>query len=414
MNTNILHTLIRTPAPSNFETNIRKYIKSVIPSHKKVSLVSDKNTSLAYYVNAHKKKTIVLDAHMDEISGQVISITEDGFCTINMTGPLIEHMHGRPVLVFSSILNKTIPGVILIDQVHVEDARKEKEDTYNNKILYLDIGLKNKKETKSKIEIGDAVIADYSYTYLQKNIITSRGLDNKLGVYILMHLLLHFIKHSNQLNYNIVCNFSGDEETGKTSLSHLKHIQPDSIIVIDTDFSTDVPFLNSDMYGKIDIGKGAIITRSNEDDGLFSTFKNLATKHKIPLQITVPGGGESMLSHYIRQYTAKTQFIAVPLRNIHSPVETADLQDVTAVFTLLKHFLTKQTHTKKNRTIKRKSSNKRKPTRKSKGKRKSKGTRNSKGSRKGTRNSKGSRKGTRNSKGSRKGKNKDSRKRSNK
>jgi len=65
MNTNILHTLIRTHAPSNFETSIRNYIKSVIPSHKKVSLVSDKNTALAYHLNVNKKKTIVPDSHMD-------------------------------------------------------------------------------------------------------------------------------------------------------------------------------------------------------------------------------------------------------------------------------------------------------------------------------------------------------------
>ena len=272
MDVNILHKLIEVQAPSNFETDMREYIKSVIPTHKDISILSDRNTSLAYYLNKGKKKTILLDAHMDEISGQVISITQDGFITIQMTGPLIEHMHGRPVSIFSSKHNKKIKGVILIQQAHLKKVREEKKDEYNKEILYVDIGSSNKKETESKIEIGDAVILNYSYTHLKKNVITSRGLDNKLGVYVLIHLLLYFIKHSKELEYNIICNFTGDEETGQTSVSHFKDIIIDSIIVIDTDWASDVPFINQDIYGKANIGKGAILTRSDTDDGLFDIF----------------------------------------------------------------------------------------------------------------------------------------------
>lgn len=373
MNPNILHKLIQIQSPSNFETDMREYIKTIIPKHKKLSIKSDRNTSLAYYLNNNKKKTVLIDAHMDEISGQIISINQDGFLTINMTGPLIDHMHGRPVTIFSSKLNKKIKGVILIQHAHLKQARKRKNDEYNKQILYVDIGSKSKKETEKKVEIGDSVILDYSYTYLKKNIISSRGLDNKLGVYVLIHLLLYFLKNNKQLKYNIIFNFTGDEETGRTSVSHLKNIPVDSILVLDTDWSSDVPFIDQEIYGKTNIGEGVIVTRSDVDDGLFEIFNKISKKNKIPIQVMVPLEGESMMSHYIQQYTTKTQFLGMALRNIHSPVETADLKDTVYLFNLVKHFLTYENVTKqKTKKSKKKSQNKKQKKSQQNTKRKSK------------------------------------------
>lgn len=124
---NILHSLIDIQSPSNFETEMRNHIKSIIPTHKRLSIISDRNTSLAFHLDTGSKKTILIDAHMDEISGQIISILDNGFMSIQMTGPLIEHMHGRPVTIFSSKLDKKIKGTILIQHAHTKDVREKKK-----------------------------------------------------------------------------------------------------------------------------------------------------------------------------------------------------------------------------------------------------------------------------------------------
>ena len=339
LNPKILHSLIDIKSPSNFETTMREYIKSIIPSHPKLSIISDRNTSLAFFLDKGLKKTILIDAHMDEISGQVIAVTDDGFLTVTMTGPLLEYMHGRPIILFSSKTNTEIKGTMMIQQAHLKDYRDDNEDYYNKKILYIDIGSSSKQESLKKLEIGDPFVLDYSYYYLKKHIITSRGLDNKLGVYILIHLLQYFLKKNTDLQYNVIFNFTGDEETGKSSVSHFKDMNIQYIVVIDTDWSSDMPFLDETIYGEVSLGKGPVVTRSDEDDGLFSTFKQLSNMHNIPLQVMVPMAGGSMLSHYIKTYTTSTQFIAVPLRNIHSPVETANLRDCVQLYQLMILFL---------------------------------------------------------------------------
>ena len=348
----ILHSLIKIKSPSNFETKMREHIKSIVPTHSKLSIISDKNTSLAFYLNKGMKQTVLIDAHMDEISGQIVSINNEGFLTVTMTGPLLEYMHGRPVILFSSKTNTEIKGTLMVQHAHLKNYREDNEDFYNKNILHVDIGSSSKKESLKKIEIGDPFVLDYSYYYLKKNIITSRGLDNKFGVYILIHILKYLLKHMNDLQYNVIFNFSGDEETGKSSISHLNDILLDSIIVIDTDWSSDTPFLDQDIYGEVNIGRGPVLTRSDEDDGLFGTFKQLANTHSIPLQIMVPLSGGSMLSHYIRNFTAKTQFIGVPLRNIHSPVETGHLHDCVQAYQLIVLFLSDSVHVKKYKKTK--------------------------------------------------------------
>lgn len=52
----ILHKLIQIHSPSNFETDMRGFIKSIIPKNKNLSIISDRNTSLAFYLNKNKKK----------------------------------------------------------------------------------------------------------------------------------------------------------------------------------------------------------------------------------------------------------------------------------------------------------------------------------------------------------------------
>lgn len=341
INTKILHGLLNINAPTNHETAMREYIKSLIPRNKQLSKLSDVNTSLSYYLNANKRSTILLDAHMDEIRAQVIGITHQGFLSINFTGALAEFMHGRPVKIFSTKLNKTLPGIILIQQAHLKGVREKHSDPYNKSILYVDIGCSSKRAASAKIEIGDYLLLDYSYRYLNKNIISARGLDNKLGVYSLVQIILYALKHVKTLKYNIVINFSGDEETAKSSIGHLKKFKLKSVIVIDTDWASDMPFINQDIYGSVNIGDGVVVTRSDEDDGLYRTFKNLAHKHKIPIQIAAPTAGGSTLSSYITQYTATTQFIGIPLRNIHSPVETANLKDCLAAIQLVIKFISK-------------------------------------------------------------------------
>ena len=141
---------------------------------------------------------------------------------------------------------------------------------------------------------------------------------------------------------NLIFNFSSGEEIGTTPyLNYTNNInikQIDKIIILDTIFSLDVPFINKDIHGNITLGKGPVLERGGSNRGLYKELKNLAKKENINYQNYLTGAGGSNLT-YFAKYNSMTQFIGIPARNLHSPVETVHLDDINSTYNLLKKFI---------------------------------------------------------------------------
>ena len=112
----------------------------------------------------------------------------------------------------------------------------------------------------------------------------------------------------------------------------------DKIIIIDTIFSLDVPFTNRNIHGNITLGKGPVLERGGANRGLYRELSKSADTFNIPYQNYLTGAGGSNLT-YFAKYNSMTQFVGVPARNLHSPVETVHLDDINSTYNLLKNFI---------------------------------------------------------------------------
>lgn len=338
----LLEGLINTYSPSGDEGTICNFIKDNYHDGNatNATVINKQINSITFYLDCGRKKTILLDAHIDEISSRIISITDKGFLIVKVMGTDPVNLNGRPVKVFSSVNNKILQGVYLIDPPHLKKQREKYKDNYNNSLLYVDIGVSTEADAAELVEIGDPIVSDYSFQYLNENIFTGRALDNKLGTFVLMKLLKYFDTCKDKSKYNIIFNFSGKEEVGLAQYLHFSDKEIDSIIVIDTGIATDVPFISEEKYGKKELGKGPVICRGMDSSGLFKVFKTISRAKDIPIQINFPMGGGTNL-HYFSRFNTLTQQIGIPIRNIHSPVETCDLNDLNYTFKIIKLFLEK-------------------------------------------------------------------------
>ena len=88
------------------------------------------------------------------------------------------------------------------------------------------------------------------------------------------------------------------------------------------------------------LGDGPIISRGMDSTGLFKIFKEISKNNNIPSQISFPMGGGTNLRYFSR-YNTLTQQIGIPIRNIHSPVETCNLNDLNNTIELIKLFIIK-------------------------------------------------------------------------
>ena len=336
MNLDILKDLLSLDSPVDHEIEIINYIKKFNWNNFKIFEKLSNNKNFVLYKNNNSKKNLLIDAHIDEICSRIHLITDEGFLIVKSIGTDESNLFGKPVKVISSVTNKKYRGVYLIDPPHFKNLRKKYDNKINKNLLYVDLGFKNKKEAEKKVRIGDHVLIDYPHFQINKDTITGRGLDNKIGTSILINLLNYFNKHKSK--FNLIFNFSSKEEIGKTSYLNHNIFQINEIIVMDTTFATDVPFIKKELYGDVSLSKGPVLERGGANNNIYKKIIKIAKQNKIPYQDYLANAGGSNLDSFSK-FTCSSQFVGIPTRNIHSGVETANIKDIKNTFNLIKKYL---------------------------------------------------------------------------
>lgn len=336
MDINILKELTSIPSPSNNESLLVDYLEKMAKKLDTFQFYKTKKQS-CIFSNIDKKRldkpTILIDAHIDNVHLRVIRVTRDnyvvampvGFDSITLDGNSLVHMDSGAL------------GSVVTMPPHLKISRKK-----HKKEVYIDFGFS--KEDRLDILPGDIIMFAPEFYTMNNNYIVSNGLDNKASVFVLLHLLQFYNKHISKLNYNIIVNFSSREEIGYSSYipnRELSNINIDEIIVLDTDFATDTSLISKDLVGTIELGKGPVITRNYEDDPILSDkLIKLASKHKIPYQVTYSSRfGASNNAYYTQFFDSYSQFIGIPLRNMHSPTEVVSIKDLSKTLELLIAYL---------------------------------------------------------------------------
>lgn len=331
MNFNILKDLCYIPSPSNFEEDIVKYIRDIKPKNFIYS-ESNKNSCLYYYKKSDNAKTILIDAHIDQVHLRAVRVNEEGLLVASPLGFKENLLYGNDVVHIKSGMR----GTVLTPAPHLK--LKDNTEKPNN---YIDFGM-TKVELERVIKPGDPILFHIDYFEMNNKYIVSTGLDDKAGSYILLELLDYFDKNIDKLKCNLILHFSSREETGLGSFSNIEIDKIDEIIVIDTDFSTDNVFMNSDMIGEQKMDKGPTITRNNSDDiSLGERLIVVAKKYKIPYQLAYSSKfGGTNGDHYTKFFDSLTQFVGIPLKNMHSPIEVVSKKDLKNIYLLMRHYIT--------------------------------------------------------------------------
>lgn len=327
----LLQRLVDAYGPSGYEKEIRELIRREIKDH--VNNVSiDKVGNLI----AYKKgvlPNIMLAAHMDEIGLMVSKIDENGrlcFSRIGGFEPLV--LLGQMVHVITN--RGEIHGVITSKEIN-NSERVEK--ILEIKDLIVDTGLNSEELASFGIEIGTYIALDQkSRIFGNRDIIAGKALDDRVGCYILIELAKRLRKAKNEMYFV----FTVEEEVGLYGAKASAYdIEPDWAIAVDVTEANDM----GPNPTKI-IGKGPTITI--KDAGMIGNrcingwLIDLAKKNKIPLQYDVTDGGTTdALTISISKGGIPTAVVGVAIRNIHSTISMASLNDIENTIRLLELLL---------------------------------------------------------------------------
>lgn len=281
------------------------------------------NNVISTFGNNNADKTILLDAHLDQIGFIVTDIDEKGFLKVDKSGGIdYRSLPGSPVKVFG---RQKLDGIICCMPPHLSDGNEDKAIEADK--LYIDLGLPAD-IVRDKVAAGDTVAFNSKTKLLLNNRICSAALDNRAGVAALLRVCE--LISAKELSYRVAVLLSCQEETyGVGAKTKAFEYDPDECICVDVSFANQPGI--TDSYSGIELGKGPMLcyspTLSRE---MTDKLKTAAKANNIPVQTEVCGGRTGTNADHISisKGGVKSAVVSVPLRNMHTQVETVDINDI--------------------------------------------------------------------------------------
>jgi endoglucanase len=326
-----LEQLLDAPSPSGYEQPAQRvFCEYVAPLCDEVTTDVMGNVIARIAGKGKDLPRVMIVGHTDEIGLQVKYIDDRGFLYFAAVGGVDAHLTpGKRVNVHTA--GGPLAGVIGKKPIHLMDT-KDRETVVKLESQYIDIGAKDKKEAQKLVRVGDAVTFESSFTRLQGDRVASRGFDDKAGCFVVAEVLRLVKASGKKLSVDLYGVSSVQEEIGlRGGTTSCYTINPDVGICVEVDFATDQPDVEKKHNGEVGLGKGPILARgANINHNLFELLSATAEKEKIAIQHTASprATGTDANVMQISRGGVATALVKIPLRYMHTPVETVSLGDL--------------------------------------------------------------------------------------
>ena len=332
--------LLSTPSPSGFESRGQRkwtaYARQFADS-----VESDAyGNAWAMLKGGKEGRSIMLEAHADEIGYMVRHISAEGFIYVDRIGYSdAATARGRRVEIFGD--KGTVRGVIGNTAIHIRNRDDEKVPKVHH--LSIDIGASSAKEVaKAGIRIGHPAVYADGVEELGTNKLCGRALDNRIGGYIIAEVLARLSKRKSRLPSMLYAVNAVQEEIGGNGAAMVTHrLMPDVAIVLDVTHATDTPQVDEKKHGSVNLGGGPSLTHGAANHvEVVKRLIDVAEKHKIAVQHEAASRttGTDADVIFTQQHGIPSALVSLPLRYMHSVVEMVHLDDVENTIQLLVAF----------------------------------------------------------------------------
>lgn len=330
----IVARLSAASGPSGFEGGVCGLIKEMlepyVDSFRKDAMG---NLIAVKRCGEENARSLLLDAHMDEI-GLIVTGYENGYLRFGALGGVDPRM--LPAREVRVLAKEPLYGVVDVMPPHALSAEDMDKSLPMDK-LYIDIGM-TEEEAEKAVPLGTPIVYAGGAERLGEEMLCGKALDDRSCVAVIIKVMEAISRE--KLPLDIVCLISTQEEMGlRGAVVGAYGTAPDYAIAIDVTHgeTPDAPkHQTMKMGGGPAVGVGPNFARSITD-ALLKT----AEDEKIPCQIEVtPGrsGTDAWSIQTAREGTA-TALVSLPLRYMHSPIETMLLSDGENIAALITKFI---------------------------------------------------------------------------
>ncbi len=272
-------------------------------------------------------KTLMLDAHIDQIGMIVTYIDDSGFIKVGACGGLdMRTMLAQSVTIHGS---EPVLGVVCTLPPHVSTDHSKVPEIGE---ISIDIGM-SREQAERIISFGDRVTVNSRFRELS-GMVSAPSIDDRAGVCVILRALE--LLQQKKSRYDIAVCFSAQEETGERGVKQAAfRLAPDEAIIVDVSFGRTP---DSAAHETAEMGSGAMIGASAVlDRGMTERLKRLAEKRTIPYTIEVmpSSTGTNADAVSVSRSGVRCSTVSIPIRYMHTPVETVDLSDAEAAAKLI-------------------------------------------------------------------------------
>jgi len=335
-----LKDYLNNSSPTGFESSGQKiwlnYIKPYIDTH-----IVDTYGTVVGVINPKAPYKVVIEAHADEISWFVHYITKDGFIYVRRNGGS-DHQIAPSKRVNIYTDKGIVKGVFGWPAIHVRDAAKEESPSLKN--IFLDIGCTSDKEVAALgVHVGCVMTYEDELMDLNNRYYTGRALDNRIGGFMIAEVARLLKEKKDKLPFGLYIVNAVQEEVGLNGATMIsRKINPDVAIVTDVCHCTQTPMMNKISSGDQACGKGPVLSYAPAvQNNLLKLVIDTAKKNKIAFQRQAAcrsTGTDTDAFAYSTDGIASV-LISLPLRYMHTTVESVHKQDVEDVIKLMYHSL---------------------------------------------------------------------------
>lgn len=277
-------------------------------------------------------KTVLLDAHLDQIGFIVTEVLDGGFLRFAPIGGVDPRMLlGSAVTILTA---SPLYGIIACMPPHLLKANEADKAVPIHEML-IDTGFE---DAGTHVPIGTPVIFRQDAMQLSAGSITAKSLDDRAGVAAILQALQKIDRE--KLRVHVAVLFSAQEEvTALGAITGAFRLRPDYAIAVDVSHAKTPDTAAGDAF---DFGGGVMIGMGpNMNTALTRSLVRLARAEQIDHQIEVMEGNTGTNAWHMQIAACGTAqaLLSIPLRYMHTPIETMKLSDLHATASLIAAFL---------------------------------------------------------------------------
>ena len=329
------------PGVPGHEFRVRDAVLDALPEWASRLAQVDTAGNLVFAVGP-PRDTVVVVAHMDEVSYAVSGMQRDGTVSLATRGGVIPSAwEGQPALLHFD----PDAGGSVVESLHGVFVPRDSATLRTPRDVVAWFGMDSASLVRRGVVVGQGVTAYKRAMRIGPTRFTARALDDRAGTVALIRSLIGL--DASKLDHTVVFAWSTREEGGLLGASALaSEIGRNALRVyaVDTFVSSDTP-LEQPIFAYTPLGAGPVLRAL--DDGMITSraererVMRAARAAAIPLQVGTTHGATDATA--FARYGALAAGLSWPGRYSHTPGEVLDLRDVDALSKLIRAVVTMPT-----------------------------------------------------------------------